>query len=111
MAHSQLTLAKRYKISAYLQAGISKSRIAMFIDVHRSTVYREVKRNTTNGRYHPEAAHQKDLERKHQAKNRKISDQAWSLVETLLKLDYSPEQISGFLDRTGVYSVSHEWIY
>lgn len=111
MAHSQLTLAKRYKISAYLQAGISKSQIAMFIDVHRSTVYRELKRNTVNGRYHPEEAQRKDMERKRQAKPRKISDQAWKLVETLLKLDYSPEQISGFLNRTDVYSISHEWIY
>ena len=49
MAHSQLTLAQRYKISAYLQAGISKSRIALFIDVHRSTVYREVRRNSDHG--------------------------------------------------------------
>jgi IS30 family transposase len=111
MAHSQLTLAKRYEISAYLQAGISKSRIALFIDIHRSTVYREVKRNIVNGRYDPEEAHRKDRERKSNRKPRKISDQAWSLVETLLRLDYSPEQISGFLNRTGVYSISHEWIY
>jgi len=111
MAQQQLTLAQRYKISAYLQAKISKSRIAMFIDVHRSTVYRELKRNSVNGKYHPEKAHLKDMVRKRQAKPRKISDQAWSLVETLLKLDYSPEQISGFLNRTDVYSISHEWIY
>ena len=111
MAHSQLTLAQRYEISAYLQARISKSKIAMYIDVHRSTIYREVKRNSIDGKYHPEDAHKKNRERKRQSKSRKISDQAWSLVETLLRLDYSPEQISGFLDRTGVYSISHEWIY
>jgi IS30 family transposase len=111
MAHSQLTLAQRYEIFAYLQAGISKSRIAMIINVHRSTVYREVKRNNVDGRYHPEEAHRKDRIRKRQSKPRKISDQAWKLVETLLKLDYSPEQISGVLKRTGTYSISHEWIY
>ena len=111
MTQSQLTLAQRYEISAYLQAKISKSRIAMLINVHRSTVYREVKRNSENGKYHPEEALQRDRERKRQAKPRKISDQAWSLVVTLLKLDYSPEQISGFFKRTGVYSISHEWIY
>ncbi len=69
MAQQQLTLAQRYKISAYLQAKISKSRIAMFIDVHRSTVYREVKRNSENGKYHPEEAIRKDMERKRQAKS------------------------------------------
>jgi len=111
MAHSQLTLAQRYKIFAYLQAGTSKSRIASFIGTHRSTVYREVDRNSIDGKYHPEEAHRKDRERKHQSKPRQISDQAWSLVETLLRLDYSPEQISGFLKRAGFYSISHEWIY
>lgn len=111
MAHSQLTLAQRYEISAYLQAGISRSQIAKYIGVHRSTVYREINRNSTGGRYHAEIAHKKDFGRKHKAKPRKISNQAWVLVETLIKLDYSPEQISGFLKRSGVYSISHEWIY
>ena len=111
MAHSQLTLAQRYKISAYLQAGISKSRIALYIDVHRSTVYREISRNSIHNKYSPEEAHRKDMQRKHQAKTKTISEQAWHVVETLLKMDYSPEQISGLFNRTGVYSISHEWIY
>lgn len=32
-------------------------------------------------------------------------------METLLEMDYSPEQIAGLFRRTGVYSISHEWIY
>jgi IS30 family transposase len=111
MAHSQLTLAQRYKISAYLQAGITKSNIALYIDVHRSTVYREVKRNSVNNKYDPEEAHRRDMQRKHQRKPKRISEQAWHVVETLLKMDYSPEQISGLFNRTGVYRISHEWIY
>lgn len=111
MAHSQLTLAQRYKISAYLQAGISKSRIALYIDVHRSTVYREVQRNSVNNKYDPEEAHRNDMQRKHQTKTKRISKQAWHVVETLLRIDYSPEQIAGLFNRTGVYSISHEWIY
>jgi len=63
MAHSQLTLAQRYKISAYLQAGILKSRIALYINVHRSTVYREIQRNSVDGKYDPERAHYKDMQR------------------------------------------------
>jgi len=42
------------EIYAYLQANISKSRIAVLLNVHRSTVYREIKRNTVQGKYHPE---------------------------------------------------------
>ena len=111
MAHSQLTLAQRYKIFAYLQAGISKNSIALYIDVHRSTVYREIKRNSINNKYRPEEAHRKNMQRKHQVKTKRISDQAWHVVETLLEMDYSPEQISGLFNRTGVYRISHEWIY
>lgn len=111
MAHSQLTLAQRYEIYAYLQANISKSRIAVLLNVHRSTVYREIKRNTVQGKYHPEKSHQAFKERKHKAKSRRLSDQAWHLIDSLLRLDFSPEQISGHLRRIGIYSVSHEWIY
>jgi IS30 family transposase len=112
MAQSQLTLAQRYKISAYLQANISKNNIAEFIQVHRSTVYREIKRNNVNGKYHPELAHHKKRERRRQASiHRKISRHTWSLIEKLLKLDFSPEQVSGLFNRIGMVSISHEWIY
>jgi len=99
MAHTQLTLAQRYKISAYLQAGISVSQITVYLCVHRSTIYREIKRNNSDGTYHPEAAQKMLKERKKKAKPKKISDQTWQLIETLLCLDYSPEQISGHLKR------------
>ena len=111
MAHTQLTLAQRYKISAYLQASISISQIAVYLNVHRSTIYREIARNSLDGTYHPETAQKILNERKRTAKPRTISDQTWHLIETLLRLDYSPEQVSGHLNRSGIYSVSHEWIY
>jgi IS30 family transposase len=112
MAQQQLTLAQRYEISAYLQANISKSRIAEFVQVHRSTIYREVKRNSCNGKYHAEAAHhQVRKRRKEAAKNKKISKQTWLLIEKLIRLDFSPEQIAGFFHQTSVASISHEWIY
>ena len=45
MSYKQLTLRERYKIKAYMQAGISKSRIAGFVGVHKGTIHREVNRN------------------------------------------------------------------
>ena len=112
MAQQQLTLAQRYEISAYLQADISKSRIAELVQVHRSTIYREVKRNSHNGKYTPEKAqHQVRERRREAAKNKKISEQTWQLIEKLIKLDFSPEQIAGVLERTSTISISHEWIY
>ena len=64
MAHTQLTLAQRYKISAYLQASISISQIAVYLNVHRSTIYREIQRNSLDGTYHPETAQKTLKERK-----------------------------------------------
>ena len=114
MAQPQLTLAQRYNIAAYLQAGTSKHRIAFLINVHHPTVFREVQRNSVNGKYNPEASRQigKSKDRRQNARKfNKISQETWHLVEKLLKLDFSPEQISGFLKRAEIVTISHKWIY
>jgi IS30 family transposase len=112
MAQPQLTLAQRYNISAYLQAGSSKHRIAYLMNIHHSTVFREIQRNSVNGRYNPETAHRKSKDRRHNARKfNRISQETWHLVEKLLRFDFSPEQISGYLKRTAIVTISHEWIY
>ena len=112
MAHTQLTLAQRYKISAYLQAGISSRRIAAMVHVHHSTICREVARNSLHGKYSPEAAQQTTKTRQRTArKHRRISSETWHLVDKLLRLDLSPEQISGVFTRSGTRIISHESIY
>ena len=112
MARSQLTLAQRYKISSYLQAGISKRRIAEFTQLHHSTVYREIKRNSVNGKYNPDMAEKISKMRRRQArKHTKISKETCLLVEKLLRLEFSPEQISGLFKRSGEHIISHESIY
>jgi len=42
---SQITSEHRIAISTLLRAGISKDKIAKQLGYHRSTIYREVKRN------------------------------------------------------------------
>jgi IS30 family transposase len=37
--------------------------------------------------------------------------ETWALIETKLRLDWSPEQISGWLSGHHAIQVSHEWIY
>ncbi len=112
MAHSQLTLAQRYTIFAYLQARISKRQMAVSLKVHHSTIFREIARNSTNGKYDPEAAEKRSqTRRRHAEKYCKISPQVWHVVEKLLRLDFSPEQIAGLLDRSGAKIISHETIY
>ncbi|WP_028873090.1 helix-turn-helix domain-containing protein, partial [Psychroserpens burtonensis] len=66
--YKQLTLSQRYQISALLETGITITQIAIIIGVNKSTVSRELKRNTpsrgsTAGSYIPEHAQQKAINR------------------------------------------------
>ena len=61
MAHTQLTSEQRYQIKALLQANQSPTKIAEIIGVDRSTIYRELKRNTGLRGYRPKQAHEKAL--------------------------------------------------
>jgi IS30 family transposase len=110
MSYQQLTEGKRYQISTLLAEQYSLSQIARKINVHRSTVSRELKRNTKGQDYHPETAHRlRCLRRQHQRKYR-INDLTIQFVRLGLENDWSPEQISAISHQ--IHSpVSHEWIY
>jgi len=45
MKYKQLTLEKRYQISALIKAGLNQKNIALEIGVHPSTISREFRRN------------------------------------------------------------------
>lgn len=112
MSKQQLTLEQRYEIKAYMQAGFGFLEIAFRIGVHRSTVYREVKRNSGLRGYRPEQAQQKALARRRQApKHIRFDRNLQQQVEEWLQLDWSPEQISGYLAQTHHTAISHETIY
>jgi IS30 family transposase len=42
----QLTKTNRIEIQTLLSEGFSKSKIAKYLGVHRSTIYREIKRGS-----------------------------------------------------------------
>jgi len=112
MSYKQLTLRQRYEIRAYMQAGISKENIGEYLNVHRSTVFREVSRNEHQGTYNPEIAQMKAAYRRFNSRKLiRFTDQVKERVEKLLKLDFSPEQISGYLKREYGIPISHETIY
>lgn len=52
-----LTLAHRQQLKRLLENNFSKQKIADLLEVHLSTIYREIKRNSINGEYHPDNAH------------------------------------------------------
>jgi IS30 family transposase len=110
MSYTQLSQGQRYQISALLKMGHNQMEISKVIGKHKSTVSRELERNYGLRGYRPKQAHHKALcHRNHSYFC--ILPETWELIETKLHLDWSPEQISGWLQRLYASQVSHEWIY
>ncbi len=113
MRYHQLTSAERYALSALRKQGHSQSEIARALGRHRSTICREVQRNTRkDGGYRPETAD--DFARWRRGRSRRnwqFTDQHFALVRLCLQEYWSPEQISGRLHRLGLLTISHETIY
>lgn len=110
--YKQLTRYQRYHIRIYLKVGYSHSRIAKLIRVHKSTVSREIRRNKDGCRYNPQKAHLKALKRRQTAaKYVKMRSELTCRIEQLIRHDFSPEQISGYLKLSENIRISHESIY
>jgi len=109
-AYTQLTYNQRYHIYTFMKAGLCQTEIAETIGVHKSTISRELKRNPGRRGYRPKQAHQYAIARRDKAKSR-ITDEDWGLIEELICLDWSPEQISDYCRKEQVLQISHEWIY
>jgi IS30 family transposase len=111
-SYTQLTQDQRYQIYAFLKAGFSQTAIASEIGVHKSTVSRELSRNRGKKGYRPKQAHRQALERRAEAcKFVKMTFQVILLIEDLIRQDFSPEQVSGFLCWQHNIAISHESIY
>ena len=65
--YTQLTHVQRYQIDALKKTGVSQTQIAMVIGVHKSTISRELRRNTGGRGYRPKQA---DLLAHHRASKR-----------------------------------------
>jgi IS30 family transposase len=110
--YKQLTQEQRYQICAFLKVNFSQSSIAKEIGVHKSTVSRELKRNRGGRGYRPKQANDMAINRKKNAKkNVKLTPSLVSMIESLIIQDFSPEQISGSLNRNHSIHISHETIY
>jgi len=108
--YRQLTQEQRYQIYALKKTKHSLAEIATVIGVHKSSVSRELKRNRGQRGYRPQQAHELAVDRRQKAGSR-ITVEVWTVVESLLRQDWSPEQISGRLKKEQGVRISHEWIY
>jgi IS30 family transposase len=110
--YKQLTSVQRYQISALKRMGHRRTEIAKEVEVHKSTIGRELRRNTGERGYRPKQADEKACERRANAAHKKrISAETWEVVEEKLRQDWSPEQVSGWLGKRQEIRISHEWIY
>lgn len=111
--YKQLTREQRYAIYLGRQEGKTQAAIARQIGVDRSTVSRELCRNSNcRGKYWWSIAHERALDRRG-GTVRNGETPAAVLREArrlLVAEDWSPRQISGWLGKRGV-RISHERIY
>lgn len=111
MNYTQLTREQRYQIYALKKAGHNQSYIAIMVGCHKSTISRELQRNSGQKGYRPHQADELAFDRQCEAYRSRIAWQTWQLVEQLLRQDWSPEQITGRLKLEKQPTVSHECIY
>jgi transposase, IS30 family len=112
MSYRQLTPEQRYQIWACLRMGMIRSRIAEEVGVHKSTITRELRRNESGRwKYNPSRATRMTRERHEQKRKYRIDEATWARVDSLLKLEWRPEQISVRLKLENFPTVSHETIY
>jgi len=112
-----LTLSEREEISRGIEAQRSIRLMARLLSRSPSTVSREVRRNGGYDRYRAAEADARAWIRTRRPKRCKLANSPWlrEVVSRKLRLNWSPEQIAGWLKRghpeDGSYQVSHETIY
>ena len=112
-----LTLAEREEISRAVVAGHSMRSIAAQLGRAPSTISREIKRHGGQECYRASQADQSAWDRGRRPKTAKLAQNRAlaRLVAAKLRLQWSPEQVAGWLKRTfpddPSLQVSHETIY
>jgi len=109
---NHLAQEERFYIYKQLKQGVSKNQIAIALGRHKSTIGREITRNTGQCGYRYKQA-ERIAKQRHldKPKNIKMTTELQQIVTPLIKEKWSPDCISGRLKEQGKDSVSHETIY
>jgi IS30 family transposase len=120
LCYSQLTFSDRRQLHQLVERKVPIGEIARLLGRHRSTIYRELKRNTFHDQEFPEysgyysgIADDISKERRRRLSKLRRHPQLRELVIDRLKAYWSPEQIAGRLlaDGVSVVRVCPETIY
>ena len=112
--YSQLNLEQRYQIHAFRKAGFSNCAIAKELNVHKTTIGRELARNSSSTKkYNPRFAHQYAKDRKDDKPHFYVLNNYMKMFikDKMEKEQWSPDQISGYCKNNFIRMVSHETIY
>ena len=110
--YTHLTQDERYQIQALHYAGHSIAEIARQLNRSRSTIWRELKRNSSTSMYEASASQKLAGARQLLCRNAlTIAPGKWLNVEAYLRLYLSPQQVAGRLALEGVLRISPETIY
>lgn len=112
MSYRRVTREDRLRIKDGLDGGLSKSELADKLGFHKSTIGREISRNSGGRGYRPKQAHGFALAREEPKHGPyRMNPVIMSLITERLELKWSPEQISNRLKVEGEETVSAETIY
>jgi len=110
--YKQLTLGLRYQIFAYKQENYTQSKIAELIGVNKSTISRELKRNSKNNYYSAEDAHINAVSRdKFKHRYHKLTNKLKLKIGKMLREGFSPDQLVGRLKKLNFANISYETVY
>ena len=110
--YTQLTIEQRYQIYGLKKAGFNHSRIALDLNIHKSTISREISRNKGQRGWRPGQAQGLATKRRQRcAGASKFQDEDWQVVDKLIREDFSPVQISQRMALENTLQISHETIY
>ena len=112
--YHHLTYEARCQVYALKQRGDSLAQIARQLQVSRATVSREIRRNSGGRGYRYKQADTSAKQRRVFASShpRKMHSTMTALIQEKLAMQWSPEQISGWLSiHHPHFKISHETIY
>lgn len=116
MSYTHFTRDSRNELSGMLALGAGKKDIARALSKHRSTIWRELKRNGCDNKrgYDSRLASERSKSRRIKANKRfrKLDNNAWlrDYIAKKIKLHWSPEQISGRLKKGYPDQSKDRWI-
>ena len=113
--YTHFTLKEREMLKYFIDIGKNQTEISILLGKNKSSISREIKRNSQNGEYIPCEAHDRYKNRRFNCRPRKKLDNP-SLYECVkdlfLRHQWSPEQISSRLKfENSSFTISYNTIY